>query len=166
MPENPQKCEGDSSARQVVSKKQYLLLHGKKFWLYAGSAATLGFAGLYLLMGINTFIHWKSRRYGFPEFLQGDFGAIMVVFSSGVFVAAGLSTAVKRFRASRKYSKEIAPILPLTEHNALLIPPEEILVRSSEIPTADSPTVLLRAVQQGTDTPSEQLLRAGPGEIE
>src|SRR5882757_3790750 len=119
--------------KQVVSKEQYVRLHAKKFRLYAGSVATLGTAGMFFLMGLNAFIHWKSPRYGFPEFMQGDFGAIFALFSCGALFVAGISTAVTRFRDSRKYSKEIAPILPLTERNALLIPPEEILVRSSEV---------------------------------
>ncbi|HLK57424.1 MAG TPA: hypothetical protein VKU00_12715 [Chthonomonadaceae bacterium] len=49
---------------------------------------------------------------------------------------------------------------PITDHNAHLLPLMETLVRGSDLPPTEQQNELLRAVQQGQETPTEQLLRA------
>ncbi|MCW3051082.1 MAG: hypothetical protein JWN14_252 [Chthonomonadales bacterium] len=164
MPEKP--VVNVAPPKQVVSKQRYLLLHGRKLWFYSTGIARVCFAGGYLTFGIYVISHWKGNRYGFPEYMRGTFGASLIGVGFAAMTAFMFYEAIKWLRRSRQYGKEIAPVLPLTKRNTLLIPSQEILVRSSDTPATEQHDSLLRAVQKGPDTPSEQLLRAGQAEIE
>ena len=58
-------------------------------------------------------------------------------------------------------ARTIEPIAPITRHNTGQLPEVETLVRASDAPPSQQQTELLRAARQGSETPSEQLLRAG-----
>jgi len=59
-----------------------------------------------------------------------------------------------------KKEKRIERVAPITYRNASLLPPEESLVRASDVPT-NQQGELLRAVHYGEQTPAQELLRAG-----
>jgi len=58
-----------------------------------------------------------------------------------------------------KRAEKIEPVALITQHNSRNLPDIETLVRGSDPPLSQS-TTLLRAVQQGQETPQEELLRA------
>ena len=146
--------------KKVVSKKQYLVQRGKKLGFYALSAASLFLAGAILKDGIVHIIRWKSSP---GSHSLGLLGAGIFCISStfwGLFLVASAAVWSKRFLTR---GKAIAPVVPLTNHNLSLIPPQDILVRSSEISQDEPQKDLLRAAWKGPETPPEQLLRAGQG---
>lgn len=64
---------------------------------------------------------------------------------------------------SLKHFAEPQNMLPFTRANTAALPAPDSLVRASEQPQQAQESVLLRAVAQGVETPSEQLVRASAG---
>jgi hypothetical protein len=148
---------------KIVSKKQYLVLRGKKASFYALSAGmTLLGVGI-LVDTVIHIVHWKTN----PNILvPGVIGALITgVFSVawGLFLTASAVVWSRRFL---KRGKAIAPVQPLTDRNVHLLPPQDTLVRGSDAPVLEQHTILLRGFQKVGETPSDQLLRAGQGKTE
>jgi hypothetical protein len=81
-------------------------------------------------------------------------GALML--AGNVAVLAAIPGAM--WRKSAKFSASLVYVPPVREQIAAF-PAEEVLLRGSEQPTA-TPEELLRAAQVGSETASEELLRA------
>ena len=147
--------------KRIVSKKQYLILRGKKAGLYGLSAGMTALGVGILVDTIIHILHWKT----YPNFLVPGItgGLIAAIFGTawGLFLTASAIVWSRRFL---KHGQAIAPVQPLTDRNAHLLPLQATLVRGSDAPLIEQQSVLLRPVQQGPETPPEQLLRAGQGE--
>jgi hypothetical protein len=130
--------------KRLVSKGRYAFLLGKSASLTFLSMTSDIVAILLLLM---TVVQLVGVFYIWP-------------IVTGL-VTAGLSVVF--FRAAGKLSKkanEIDHIQPITARNTCLLPPEESLVRASDVPLSQQQAELLRATQHGNETPAEELLRA------
>jgi len=148
---------------KIVSKQQYLILRGKKAGFY-GLSAGMTVVGMGMLVDtILHILHWKTYPNLLVPTITG--GLIATIFGTawGLFLTA---SAVVWSRRLLKRGKAIAPVKPLTDRNVHLLPPEDTLVRGSDAPLLEQQSVLLRAVQKGSETPSDQLLRAGQGKAE
>ena len=144
--------------KKIVSKKQYLILRGKKAGLY-GLSAGMAVVGVGVLVEtIFHLLHWKTH----PDILvPGITGAVIAtIFGTawGLFLTASAGVWSRRFL---KRGKAIALVEPLTDRNVHLLPPQDTLVRGSDAPLLEQHSALLRAVQKGSETPLDQLLRAG-----
>jgi len=139
--------------RRLVGWTQYLKTQADKgvFYSFAsafmcGGIALLFLAGMIVILSIiNVF--------------RGDFLGI-VAGSIGVGMAW---VGLRMNRMAKNWIKEaqqIAPVALLTKSTAKQLPEVETLVRGSDRPLTDPQDELLRAAQQGQQTPPEQLLRA------
>ncbi len=72
-------------------------------------------------------------------------------------VSAGMFFAAFRFYTNEQKVKRVVPITKRSSH---LLPPEETLVRPSDLPRSHQQAELLRAATHGSETPAEELLRA------
>jgi hypothetical protein len=149
--------------KKIVSKKQYLILGGKKAGLY-GLSAGMAVVGVGVLVDtIIHILHWKTH----PNILvPGVIGALTASIFGAVWGLFLTASAVVWSGRLLKRGKAIAPVQPLTDRNVHLLPPQDTLVRGSDASPIEQQSVLLRAVQKGGETPSEQLLRAGQGKTE
>jgi len=59
-----------------------------------------------------------------------------------------------------KKERKIERVSPITTRTTSSLPPEETLVRPSDLPPSQQQAELLRAAQYGKGTPAEELLRA------
>jgi len=127
--------------KRLVSKGKYLQAVGKKVGLCC-LAGLLVSAAIYLLTSPATWLNHAQ--------------------SNGVSLVLGAITILALWCSLRLFEKgrQIEPGRPLTDHTVHLLPPEETLVRASDIPPSLQPTELLRAVQTDSETPPEELLRA------
>lgn len=147
-------------AQKIVSKKQYLILRSKKLGLYSLSAALTVVAGALLIDTAIHVVHWKN---GSNFLIPGLIGAAISCLGSALWGLIMFASTVTLIDRTRKRARAMMPVQPLTDRNVHLLPPQETLVRSSEMPPAEQQSILLRPVQKGPETPPEQLLRAGRG---
>ena len=118
------------------------------------SASGLGIFGVgILLMTIVGVV-----RFGV---FQQDLKQSLVSFciAIGMYCGAGIGLLRWAKSLSRKAQK-IEPVAPITRHNTGNLPEVETLVRASDLPPSHQQAELLRAVQNGKETPPEELLRA------
>jgi len=141
MSENPKK--------RLVSKGQYLKTLGEKGATYT-AGIFLGLTGVPLLL-ISLFSF--NRCFSSGDFSEGFLfiGVVSLFWSLGIFGGC---------KSFFKSAQEIEPVAPITRHNTGDLPAVESLVRASDLPPSDQQAELLRAVSQGSETPSEELLRA------
>jgi len=127
--------------KQLVSKRKYLQATGKKVGLCCLAGLMVSVA-IYLLTSQATWLNHAQ--------------------SNGTSLLFGAITIFAFWCSLRLFEKgrQIEPGRPLTDHTVHLLPPEETLVRASDIPPSLQQTELLRAVQIGSETPPEELLRA------
>jgi len=59
-----------------------------------------------------------------------------------------------------KKERTIERVAPITRHSTSFLPPKESLVRASDLPPSQQQAELLRAAPRGSETPTEELLRA------
>ena len=76
-------------------------------------------------------------------------------------IAAALSFLARYLYKSERKVERVALITKRTAH---LLPPEDSLVRASDLPPVQPQTELLRAAGKGSETQSELLLRAVQGD--
>jgi hypothetical protein len=126
--------------RRVVSKGVFVRTIGKKLGLFSLSGVMLA-TGLVLTLCTVVSLY---------------FGITVVVISFGVLTLVAFWYSTRAFVLAKK----VEAVRPVTNRTTHLLPPEESLVRASEVPTAHQPTELLRAVQSHHETPAEELLRA------
>jgi hypothetical protein len=69
--------------------------------------------------------------------------------------------AIRIARNLFREAKAIERVAPITRHNTGHLPAAETLVRASDLPPSHQQAELLRAAPQGSETPAEELLRAG-----
>jgi len=143
--------------KRLVHKHQYLRMLAEKSGLYSFSLF-FGGTGIVCLL-IAAFCvalvpgEWRNRAD------EDALSYVMLLLFCGFFGLFSFATfwgSLTLFKAARAVEK----VTPITPHNTGMLPEVETLVRSSERPTIDPQTVLLRAVSQSPQPPPEQLLRA------
>lgn len=101
--------------------------------------------------------------------VAGTCGALVIYslysYPTGVGLALALCfgafglRAGKTARAKNNIAANMEAVELLTRHNAARLPAQETLVRASSQSPTEHPSVLLRATQEGQETPAEQRLR-------
>jgi hypothetical protein len=114
-----------------------------------------------LLLGVSgLFLTWLGGSYQVQNDVTEWYNeGLPILFCMGVSV----SLLLVGKNVNSKAEEIAASITPITEQNAHLLPPQDTLLRGSDLPPTEQ-AELLRAVQTGQATPAEQLLRAGQGE--
>jgi len=138
--------------KRVVNKREYIALMMQRIVLMNALIPAS------LLLGLS---------------IVGFCGAILVtiagiqdlgegLLNSGIFACiAAPSYLLARYVHKRESSVERVTLL--NKHTAVLLPPEETLVRASDSPPSHQQAELLRAAHPGQEMPPEELLRATPG---
>lgn len=140
--------------KRLVGLMEYLEEASEKAETYAFASA-FGCVGVVMLLwSVVGIVAGAYNAY------LGDTGyAIFVWTGSAVVAGLGLGSlwcAKSLFREA----KQIAPVALLTKASLNRLPDAEALVRASGIPPAQQCAELLRAAQNGKETPPEELLRA------
>ena len=143
MSEKPQK--------RLVSQGRYARLITKRTALTLGSVVSLG-VGLVTLVG-SVISFWTA-------FYNGSLlvpSTCMLTTIHRFCISAGMFFAAFRFY---KNEQKVERVVPITKRSSHLLPPEETLVRPSDLSPSQQQAELLRAAPQGSETPAEELLRA------
>jgi len=77
-----------------------------------------------------------------------------------ILFAIGISATCFSIRSIIREEKKIERVVPITKRTTSSLPPEETLVRASDLPPSHQQAELLRAAQAGQETSREELLRA------
>jgi len=136
--------------RTLVNKKRYIQVMGLKMSLFAVGGCAIGgglIAGFAVMNEIVISLVYPHET----RFTLLDCTAFAV--GTGMLLMCGAVT----YRKSHK----IAAVELTTPQNAHLLPPEETMVRASDLPPSQQEAELLRAAAQEQETPADQLLRAG-----
>ena len=148
--------------KRIVSKERYVQVMGKKVGFYSIAVCSLGIGSISLLYmfsvwcnAVNAYVRNDVHTYHVANDTLGNFWP----FLFGWFVL-WMWISRKLFRDG----KAIEPVQPITERNTHLLPLQDTLVRSSDLPPSEQQAELLRAVQTGQETPPEQLLRSVAGD--
>jgi len=136
----------------LVGWKHYLKAISTKGFLYS-FAAVVGFGGVLLVlislfMFLIAVLPWQEGGNSF-----GVLAALVIAAVGIAAIWAGKSVVSE--------VQELEQVQLITRQNTHLLPTRTSLVRASDAPASDSQAELLRAAGQGTETPAEQLLRAG-----
>jgi hypothetical protein len=134
--------------KRLVGRRQYVVVLGKTVSLYTvGMISFCGGIILLLPLGFDAMGVWGNYSVGVR--------ALRFVIGVGVIalmLRLGKYTLIK--------ANTVEAVGLLTHHNSHLLPPEESLVRASDVPPSQQQTELLRAAQYGKETPAQELLRA------
>jgi hypothetical protein len=145
---------------QIMNEKplKHLVHKGRYVWVMTLRATLMSTAVLLLIFGVTAIIlsYWINSTglyywLGSTGLQTEQFCAL--VAPAIIFLA---------FRVY-KWERHIERVKLITTQNLDLIPPEDCLVRASDLPPSQQKAELLRAVRQGAETPAEELLRAGQG---
>ena len=143
--------------KRIVSKRQYVQALGKKVGFYSFSSLALIGGSIGFGLALYAFLVNVSGA-GNHFFLHSAVLAPLSMVLIPVFIIiAGVSIPLM------KRAKAIEPVQPVTDRNAHLLPLQDTLVRSSDIPTTVQQAELLRATQN-QETPPEELLRSVAGD--
>ena len=125
--------------KRVVSKKRYADR-------LAARALFTGMTALFSLIGGGMLV--VSIAMLFEKPVVAPFYALLAFY---VFFLA---------RICYKKEREVERVIPVTRRTANLLPPEESLVRASDLSPSHHQAELLRAAPQSKETPAEELLKA------
>ena len=134
--------------KKIVSKRRYMLVMGKQMGISAG-------IGILLCIGLSGLGFMQPQPSDPTPILPHWFRWVGLLLSIYAFWKC-----IELLRAMRS----IEPVQPVTERNAHLLPLQDTLVRSSDLPPSEQQAELLRAVQTGQETPLEELLRSVTGD--
>lgn len=147
-----QVVKSEKPRTRLVSKGRYLRNLGEKGVNYAvGSFYGLLGVPLLLLSLLCIYVCFAVRYF-------------LDTFLCLAMVSLGLSAGA--FWGCKSYfrkAREMETVTPITRDNTGLLPPEETLLRPSEFSPSHQQAELLRAAPQGSETPSEELLRVVAG---
>jgi hypothetical protein len=133
--------------RQGYLKKKADMI-GRSVYLALLGCVFLSFAAIYLL------VVWKIYNGALFQVRYQDWVGILTFTTVGMIV----------LWASCRQEKQIMYLPYVPPVTSDILPAEEVLVRSSQEPTQEQSTVLLRAAGENGDKP-EQLLRASLNEV-
>ena len=152
MSEKPQK--------RLVSKGQYVQVLGKKIGLQ--SLATV-VATVFVTSGLFTASCLLVTCLSIPSLLRHPERFFAKLF---ITMFLGICTWAMYWLSNTMFAnaKSIEPVAPITERNAHLLPAQDTLVRGSDLPPSEQQSELLRATQNGQETPPEELLRMVVGD--
>ena len=144
------------SRKQLVSKGRYARLVTRRAALLSVSTL-LSTVGAVVLCSVVWAINdaLRSSHPGRSWLTIGLGSAGSAFFAAYSFFVASLA-----YKEERKVER----VAPLTKRAADRLPPEESLVRASDISASGQQAELLRMAAQGPETPAEQLLRATEAE--
>lgn len=143
--------------RMLVGRQEYVQQTGKRVALRAISfimialGTVFGVAALYT--GLCTCVSLLIADWS-------NFG-----LQAAITTLSGIASRVLLvfgFRTERNV-KSSRPLVLIAGHNAYLLPLQDTLVRSSDLPPTIPQAELLRAAQVGQEAPQGQLLRAATG---
>jgi len=138
--------------RRLVSKGQYARLITTRAAILLLSLACV-FAGLYTMVKMAE--SEGQHRHSKPG-LMGAFLDLLVCTVPGVCCPIMFVGAFQLFKKERTIER----VAPITRHSTSFLPPQESLVRASDLPPSQQQAELLRAAPRGSETPTEELLRA------
>ena len=119
---------------------------GRYAWLMAGRTALLSASILFAVLAATIAIlaSWMNVRGMGMGPVYGMGAPLMLLLAFYLF----------------KKGRKVERVVPITKRTTSTLPPEESLVRASNLPPSQQQAELLRAAQHGKETPSEELLRA------
>jgi len=140
--------------KRLVGWNQYVQAMWAKAVGYSGAiAVTLCGAG-FLILGVMLF--WNGFHHQDSTYRAS-------IMECGIGCCIGSALTIWYATILFQDTRQIEPVELITRHNVQELPVDETLLRGSNRPAIDSQSDLLRATGQETEAPSEQLLRATPG---
>ena len=137
----------DKSQKRMVSKGSYLKLMSTRGRLMSGTILFSVFGAMSLSAALWGITNHHRQFWGlwlFETCLGFAFGAWSWRIASYCF----------------REEQKVERVALVTNRTVNLMPPKESLVRASDMPPSHQQTELLRAAQNGKETPPEELLRA------
>jgi hypothetical protein len=142
MSEKPRKPN-----KRIVTKRRYIEALGTRARFLFG----VGFFALFSFMAFSA-AFWSigdtETRYSGGWWFNEIFRLALALWSARITYYC--------FKEERKVER----VKFVTKRTSHLLPPEESLVRPSDLPPSRQQAELLRAAPQGSETPAEELLRA------
>ncbi|MCW3100275.1 MAG: hypothetical protein JWL77_5893 [Chthonomonadaceae bacterium] len=140
------------SQKQLVSKRRYVWLMVRRCLLACCSILcpfiALAFMFASLMLGFCVLVPPAGMEWRLAA-------AVLTLITALCMVAFG----VLAIRLMKQEEKTVS-VAPITRRNARHLPPQENLVRASDVRPTQQHAELLRASLYGKTTPSEELLRA------
>lgn len=143
------------TGKQIVSKGRYAVNLGSKLALTSFGVIVFLIGGFCFVCTCGLF------GMGLVRFKWSELPLLVFI----ILFMGGLSVALLYFGVGAvKEAKETDSGLPLTRSNTADLPGADSLVRASSEPVQVQQTILLRAASEGSQTPSEELVRAVNGQ--
>ncbi len=136
--------EPKTTNKRIVSKGEYAATQTSRALLRTSAVFSL----VEVLICIALAVGVASANYGL-------FGWIAALFFAVMAFRLGRLGMGKLRQAAR-----LEEVLPLTQANAILLPPTQTLVRASSPSAQAQQNILLRATRNDQQTPADQLLRS------
>ena len=151
-----EKASTTKPQKQLVSKEQYVRHIGKNLTL-------TGVSVLALAVGIPCLLICFCWGIGlFLQALEGHVPSDAWYWYLGLLMVTG--GLMKIGLRTKKAVESSEAIVIVTHRNVHQLRDEDSLVRGSDLPPTEQQAELLRAVQTGQETPSEELLRPVAGD--